>query len=69
MVMPGMNGCDLLEYFTEKKIRMNVIVVTAYDTPSARACAVKYGAIAFLRKPVDGNSLLDMVKYKYNKPD
>jgi FixJ family two-component response regulator len=66
--MPDMNGCELLNTLMKKKIRMHVIVVTAYDTPLARDCAREYGVVAFLRKPVDGDALLDLVNFIYRAP-
>ncbi|HTX87415.1 MAG TPA: response regulator [Bacteroidales bacterium] len=59
--MPGMNGCDLLEYFGERNFHMPVIVVTAYDETTSRECAARYGVLAYLRKPVDGDELLKLL--------
>jgi two-component system, LuxR family, response regulator FixJ len=66
MHMPGMNGCDLLEYLANKEIFIPVIIITAFDEPASRECARKYGALAYLRKPVDGEALIDLVKYSVN---
>jgi FixJ family two-component response regulator len=66
MHMPGMNGCDFLEYLAKHEIYIPVIVITAYDEPASRECAKRYGAIAYLRKPVDGEALIDLVKYTVN---
>jgi FixJ family two-component response regulator len=63
MHMPGMNGCELLEYLSERELFYYVIVITAYDEPASRECAKKYGALAYLRKPVDSEALLDLIKY------
>jgi FixJ family two-component response regulator len=63
MHMPGMNGCDLLKYFNENEMYIPVIIITAYDEPASRDCAKKYGAIAYLRKPIDGEALIDLIKY------
>jgi two-component system, LuxR family, response regulator FixJ len=64
--LPGMNGCDLLEYLINNGPRLKVVVVTAYDEPFSRQSAKKYGALAYLRKPVDGNALIDTLKYAFN---
>ena len=64
--MPGMNGCDLMETMTQKRWNPPVIVVTAYDEPFSRECAKKYGALAYLRKPIDGEVLIDLIKYSLN---
>ncbi len=63
MHMPGMGGCDLLKHFTEKKMHIPVIIITAYDEQASRECAKNYGAVAYLRKPVDGEALIDLIKY------
>lgn len=66
MHMPGMNGCELLEYLTAHEKYVPVIVITAYDEPASRDCAKKFGALAYLRKPVDSEALIDMIKYSMN---
>lgn len=63
--MQDMNGCDLLMQFMKREFKMHVIVVTAYDSALARDCARDYGVVAFLRKPVDGEALLDLVEFNY----
>jgi FixJ family two-component response regulator len=66
MQMPGMNGCDLLAYLADHELFFPVIVITAYDEPSSRECARKYGALAYLRKPVDSEALIDLIRYTVN---
>lgn len=63
--LPGMNGCSLLEYFREKKMQLPVIIITGYDEQSTRIAAKNYGALAYLRKPVDSSALLDLIKFSY----
>jgi len=63
MHMPGMGGCDLLEHFTKNDLHIPVIIITAYDEQASRDCARNYGALAYLRKPVDGEALIDLIKY------
>ena len=62
--MPNQNGCNLLEILHEKGLYLPVIVITSNDEKASRECAKKYGAIAYLRKPVDGAALIDLIKYK-----
>ena len=66
MHMPGMTGCDLLAYLAAGEIFIPVIVITAFDEPVSRECAKKYGALAYLRKPVDSEALIDLIKYSVN---
>jgi FixJ family two-component response regulator len=63
MHMPGMNGCEVIETLTNNQIHIPVIIITAYDEVVSRECAKKYGALAYLRKPVDGEALIDLIKY------
>lgn len=61
--LPGMTACDLLEYFAKNSLYFPVIIITAFDDQHSRACAKKYGVVAYLRKPVDGEALIDIIKY------
>jgi len=63
MHLIGINGCTLLEKLEEKGLHLPVIVITAFDEPKYRECCRAYGVLAFLRKPVDGEALLDIIKY------
>lgn len=61
--LPGMNGCDLLKKMNQDDINIPVIVVTAFDDVQSRECCRQYGVKAYLRKPVDGEALSDMIKF------
>ncbi|NWG28779.1 MAG: response regulator [Ignavibacteriaceae bacterium] len=63
MHLIGMSGCTLLEKLKEKGLHLPVIVITAFDEPKYRECCREYGVLAYLRKPVDGEALLDIIKY------
>ena len=63
MHLIGINGCTLLEKLDEKGMHLPVIVITAFDAPKYRECCREYGVLAYLRKPVDGEALLDIIKY------
>ena len=60
--IPGLNGCDLLEYLERRKIYMPVIVITAYDEPESHKRSESYGTIAYLLKPVDCEILIDLIR-------
>jgi FixJ family two-component response regulator len=64
--LPGMNGCDLLQHFLKTELHLPVIIITAFGDKISRDCAKKYGALAYLRKPVDGEALIDLIKYSEN---
>jgi FixJ family two-component response regulator len=57
-----MSGLDLLNKFAQDKKLIPVIVVTARDDSSIRESCISYGVKAFLRKPVDGAALMDLIK-------
>ena len=61
MRMPGMTGLDLQKKLASRKIRIPVIVVSAYDDAPTRDLARELGAVAFFRKPVDDQALIDAI--------
>ena len=56
--MPGMNGFELLEQFTE--ITFAVIFTTCYDQYAIKA--IRFSALDYLLKPVDQKELISAVK-------
>ncbi len=60
--LPGMNGCDLLKNFERASLKIPVIVVTAHDDPSSHESCRQYGVKAYLRKPVDGEALIEIIQ-------
>jgi FixJ family two-component response regulator len=65
--LPGMDGRELLKLFIHQNISTPVIVVTANDDPKVREYCREYGVKAFLRKPVDGEALIDLIRYNISK--
>jgi len=65
--LPGMSGCDLLKELDQQGIHLLVIVVTAFDDPTSRKKCRQYGVKAYLRKPVDGETLIDIIQYNVEK--
>jgi FixJ family two-component response regulator len=61
--LPGMSGSDLMKKFYQEGNHISVIIITAHDDPQIRELCKQYGVIAFLRKPVDGEALLDIIRY------
>jgi FixJ family two-component response regulator len=59
--MPGSTGFDLAEMLNSSDIRMPLIMVSASDDSQVREYAHELGAVAFFRKPVDDQALLDAV--------
>jgi FixJ family two-component response regulator len=65
--MPGMNGCNLLEELEKRNLHPPVIIVTAYDEPASRNCSNRYGTLAYLLKPVESETLLNLIKTYHKK--
>lgn len=61
--LPGMSGLDFLKSLREVGIDIPVIVVTSFDEPGNREICKKFGVKEFMRKPVDGEALIELIKY------
>jgi len=59
--MPGMGGLDLQDQLNARQVSLPVIFLTGYGTVPASVRAMKSGAVDFLEKPVDDQTLLDAV--------
>jgi FixJ family two-component response regulator len=59
--MPGMGGLDLQDQLSTHQVSLPVIFLTGYGTVPASVRAMKAGAVDFLEKPVDDQTLLDAV--------
>jgi FixJ family two-component response regulator len=66
--MPGIDGYDLLDYFEKRNIQIPVIIVTAYDQPESRSITESYGVLAFLTKPVDSDTLIELIRNQTENP-
>jgi FixJ family two-component response regulator len=60
--LSGMTGLDLQEKLSSSGAKYAVIIMTAYDNPQWRQRAQKAGAVAYLRKPFDEQSLLNAIE-------
>ena len=61
--LPGISGYDLLTKLNVSQTKLNVIVTTAFDEPGSRKFCLEHGVKSYLRKPVDGEALLDVIKF------
>jgi len=59
--MPGLTGHDVQEKLRVMGATIPVIAVSAEDDPATRDRARLLGAVAFFRKPVDDQALLDTI--------
>jgi CheY-like chemotaxis protein len=66
--MPRMSGLDLLERLRKRSPRQRVIMLTADDTSATLLHSVKRQATEFVRKPIDPEALLDLVRMVLERP-
>jgi FixJ family two-component response regulator len=59
MRLPGLNGFDLQRRLISRRRPIPIVFVSAHEDAVMRANALRAGAIAFLKKPFDNNTLLD----------
>jgi FixJ family two-component response regulator len=60
--MPALTAFDLQEQLASQGIRIPVIAVSAFDDTATRERARELGAVAFFRKPLDDQALLDAIR-------
>lgn len=63
--LPHLNGCELIQKFYPAYIHIPIIVVTNNYNPQILECCRLYGIKACLRKPVDTDVLIDLIKYHH----
>jgi FixJ family two-component response regulator len=64
--LPGISGYDLLKRIVRDNMHISVIVTTAFDEKDSHEFCMKYGVKAYFRKPVDGEALLDIIRFFQN---
>ena len=57
--MPGMSGVQLQDYLRTQGYRVPFIFFTAFPDEKVRAQALAAGALCYLTKPFDGNTLIE----------
>ncbi|MCC5610686.1 response regulator [Nostoc sp. CHAB 5834] len=59
--MPGMNGLEMLKIIKTTFPNLKVFMITAYDDENNYLTAVKYGADAYITKPIEFNKLKEKI--------
>lgn len=60
--MPNMDGLEFMSRLKEEGIDAKVIVLSGYDEFDYAREALKYGALAYLLKPIENHQLLETVR-------
>ncbi len=67
--MPGMSGVELHAHLLTQGYRVPFIFFTAFPDERIRAQALRAGAICYLPKPFDGDSLIQGLEAALKKHD
>ena len=62
LTMPELDGYGVLEKVKAEGHKSIIIVISADIQPEARERVMKLGALDFIKKPVDGKKLQDVLK-------
>ena len=60
--MPVVNGFEVQTRMAESGMRLPVIIITGHDSDETRNRALDGMPVAYLRKPVDDQALLDAIE-------
>jgi FixJ family two-component response regulator len=65
--MPGLDGVELQNRLTNLGLSIPTIFITAYPNDEIRTRTLSAGAICFLYKPFDGQTLLRCIEDALNR--
>jgi FixJ family two-component response regulator len=60
--LPGMSGYQLQEYLAASGVTIPIVFITAYDDASTRERVNRAGAVGYLRKPFDQETLIEAIR-------
>jgi len=67
VMMPGIGGVELQQELISRASELPVIFITAFDSEETRLQVKSAGGIGYFRKPVDGDALLDAVRWALSR--
>lgn len=67
--MPGMDGLELQRHLNASGAEVPIVFVTAHDDASSRRQAIEAGAVDFLNKPFETNTLLSTIETAVTRHD
>jgi FixJ family two-component response regulator len=65
--LPAISGVELLGRLADLGLSIPTIFITAYPDDAIRARALEAGAVCFLHKPFDGQSLIQCIDNALNR--
>ena len=67
LVMPGMDGYDVMDYINDQELETHVIVITGYASKQSAVASLRRGVYDFLGKPFDLEELFVSVQNAVGK--
>lgn len=61
LMMPGMEGLEVLKTLKNQKPDLQIILLTGYATREMEAEALKLGAVDLIEKPADLDRMMEMI--------
>ena len=61
IMMPGMNGFELIEKIRERKLKTPIIVITAYGDEEKEKRSYSLGVVEYIEKPFDIKEIREKV--------
>jgi FixJ family two-component response regulator len=68
MQMPGMSGVELQRTLKARNLAIPLIFITAYPNDRIRKQALDAGAVCFLNKPFDGDTIIECIERALSRP-
>jgi FixJ family two-component response regulator len=60
--MPQTDGFAVLDQLSQQGIRIPIVVITGYETTESHRRVAAAGVTSFLRKPIDGQQLINSIQ-------
>jgi len=67
ILMPEMNGMELLEKLNEKRIKIPVVIITADIQETTKKKALDLGAVALVKKPAEMTKIVNVIYSVFNE--
>lgn len=68
IILPGMNGIELLRKLRQRKPDTKVIIITAYASIESAVASMKIGAYDYLVKPIDHSEIKSAIRKALEAP-
>ncbi len=67
--MPNVNGFEVQAWLAHSDLHVPVVIITGHDSAETRKRAIKRSPVAYLRKPVNDQVLLDAIDLALGKKE